>query len=114
MTRDRHRQLLYTGSLDQLGTQALGLLAVGAVTFSASFLALWAMKRTFGMRTDPGVEPLASISPSTECGSNVGLPRILYPCSGRLWDRGAGHLRLGQPASATPATVRAAALPEVS
>ena len=47
---------VYTGSLDQLGTQALGLLAVGAFTFTASFLVLWAMKRTFGIRTDAEVE----------------------------------------------------------
>jgi Amt family ammonium transporter len=42
--------LVYTGSFGQLGTQALGLAAVGAFTFSVSFAALWAMKRTFGIR----------------------------------------------------------------
>src|SRR4051812_7316173 len=34
--------LVYTGSFHQLGVQALGLLAVGAFTFTASFGALWA------------------------------------------------------------------------
>ena len=48
--------MFYTGSLDQLATQVLGLLAVGSFTFTASFLVLWAMKRTFGIRTDPEVE----------------------------------------------------------
>jgi ammonium transporter, Amt family len=48
--------LLYTGSLDQLGVQALGLLAVGAFTFSASFGVLWAMRATVGIRTEPEVE----------------------------------------------------------
>jgi Amt family ammonium transporter len=48
--------LFYTGSLDQLGTQALGLLAVGAFTFGTSFLALWTMKALFGIRTDPQAE----------------------------------------------------------
>jgi Amt family ammonium transporter len=48
--------LLYTGSASQLGTQALGLLAVGVFTFGASFLVLWAMKATFGIRTDAEAE----------------------------------------------------------
>ena len=48
--------LLYTGSPSQLGTQAVGLVAVGAFTFGASFFALWAMKRTFGIRTDAEAE----------------------------------------------------------
>nr|MBA2546365.1 ammonium transporter [Solirubrobacterales bacterium] len=48
--------LWYTGSFDQLGTQALGLVAVGAFTFSASFGALWLMKATFGIRVEHDVE----------------------------------------------------------
>jgi len=48
--------LLYTGSAAQLGIQALGLLAVGVFTFSASFAALWVMKATFGIRTDAEAE----------------------------------------------------------
>jgi Amt family ammonium transporter len=48
--------LLYTGSAAQLGTQALGLLAVGAFTFGASFLVLWVMKATVGIRTDAEAE----------------------------------------------------------
>jgi ammonium transporter, Amt family len=48
--------LLYTGSATQLGTQALGLLAVGVFTFSASFVTLWVMKATFGIRTDAQAE----------------------------------------------------------
>jgi ammonium transporter, Amt family len=48
--------LIYTGSAHQLGVQALGILAVGAFTFAASFLALWAMKRIAGIRVDPAVE----------------------------------------------------------
>ena len=34
------------------GSRLLGLLAVGAFTFSVSFAVLWAMKKTFGIRTD--------------------------------------------------------------
>jgi Amt family ammonium transporter len=48
--------LVYTGSFHQLGVQALGLLVVGAFTFTASFAALWAMKVTFGIRVEPEVE----------------------------------------------------------
>jgi Amt family ammonium transporter len=48
--------LVYTGSLHQLGIQALGLLAVGSFTFTASFLVLWTMKRTVGIRAEPEVE----------------------------------------------------------
>src|SRR5918995_2296408 len=48
--------LLYTGSFHQLGIQALGLLAVGAFTFSASFGVLWGMKALFGIRSEPETE----------------------------------------------------------
>jgi ammonium transporter, Amt family len=48
--------LLYGGGLHQLGTQLLGLAAVGAFTFGASFLILWVMKVTVGIRTEPEVE----------------------------------------------------------
>src|SRR5690242_2284738 len=37
--------LVYTGSFHQLGVQALGLAAVGGFTFTASFAALWVVKR---------------------------------------------------------------------
>ena len=42
----------------QLGVQALGLGSVGAFTFTASFLVLWLMKRTFGIRTEAEVETM--------------------------------------------------------
>jgi Amt family ammonium transporter len=48
--------LLYGGGFRQLGVQALGLAAVGAFTFGASYLVLWAMKATVGIRTEPDVE----------------------------------------------------------
>ena len=48
--------LFYGGGLHQLGIQALGLAAVGAFTFTASFLVLWVFKATFGIRTEPEVE----------------------------------------------------------
>jgi Amt family ammonium transporter len=48
--------LFYGGGFHQLGIQLLGLVAVGAFTFSASFLVLWVMKVTVGIRTEPHVE----------------------------------------------------------
>jgi Amt family ammonium transporter len=48
--------LFYGGGLHQLGVQALGLVAVGAFTFGASFAVLWAMKVTVGIRAEPEVE----------------------------------------------------------
>jgi ammonium transporter, Amt family len=48
--------LLYTGSFHQLGVQAVGLLAVGAFTFSASFGVLWGMKVLFGIRAEAETE----------------------------------------------------------
>jgi len=48
--------LFYGGGFHQLGIQALGLLAVGAFTFTTSFVVLWLMKVTVGIRTEPEVE----------------------------------------------------------
>src|SRR5919197_2785143 len=44
--------LVYTGSPHQLGVQALGIGAVGAFTFTASFAVLWTMKALFGIRAE--------------------------------------------------------------
>jgi len=40
--------LVYSGSFHQLGVQVLGLVVVGAFTFSASFATLWVMKHALG------------------------------------------------------------------
>ena len=50
--------LFYGGGIHQLGIQALGLVSVGAFTFTASFIVLWIMKKTVGIRTEPEVETL--------------------------------------------------------
>jgi ammonium transporter, Amt family len=44
--------LVYTGSFHQLGVQAVGIAAVGAFTFTASYTLLWAMKALFGIRAE--------------------------------------------------------------
>src|ERR671925_406489 len=48
--------LLYGGGFHQLGTQALGLVAVGAFTFTASFAVLYLFKVTVGIRAEAEVE----------------------------------------------------------
>jgi Amt family ammonium transporter len=48
--------LVYTGSPHQLGVQAVGILAVGAFTFTASLAGLWVLKRLWGIRVDAAVE----------------------------------------------------------
>ncbi|HZO34085.1 MAG TPA: ammonium transporter [Gaiellaceae bacterium] len=48
--------LVYTGSFHQLGVQLLGVGAVGAFTFSASFGVLWTMNRLWGIRVEDHAE----------------------------------------------------------
>ena len=83
--------LLYTGSFHQLGVQALGLVVVGAFTFSASFGALWGMKALWGIRSEPEREH-AGLDLS-EHGA-AGYPE-LYP---RLYELGALDDRLDKAA----------------
>jgi Amt family ammonium transporter len=101
--------LWYTGSLDQLGTQALGLLAVGAFTFSASFGALWVMKRTFGIRVEPEVET-AGLDVSEH--GMWGYPEFYIPVPGGYGTEAHGHLGLshGHRSAPAPAAAQAAAL----
>ena len=48
--------LFYTGSFHQLGIQALGLVTVGAFTFTLSFGCLWGLNRLWGIRVEEHVE----------------------------------------------------------
>ena len=79
--------LLYTGSLHQLGVQSLGLVVVGAFTFSASYGALWTLRALWGIRSEPAWEH-AGLDLS-EHGA-AGYPE-LYP---RLRELGALEERL--------------------
>lgn len=45
-----HGGLLYTGSLDQLGSQALGIVVTAAFVFATSFVVFWLIKHTHGLR----------------------------------------------------------------
>jgi ammonium transporter, Amt family len=92
--------LWYTGSFAQLGTQALGLLAVGSFTFSASFGALWLMKRTFGIRVEPEVET-AGLDVSEH--GMWGYPEFYIPVPGGYGTEAHGHLGLAHGHRAAPA-----------
>ncbi len=48
--------LVYTGSFHQVWIQLIGLVAVGAFAFSASFACLWVMNRLWGIRVEEHVE----------------------------------------------------------
>jgi Amt family ammonium transporter len=92
--------LVYTGSFDQLGTQALGLLAVGLFTFTASFGALWAMKRLWGIRVEPEVE-LAGLDVSEH--GMWGYPEFYIPVPGGYGTESHAHLGLAHPQTERPA-----------
>ena len=81
--------LLYTGSPAQLGTQAVGLLAVGVFTFSASFAALWVMNATFGIRTDAEAE---AVGLDVSEHGMWGYPELFTPVPGGYGTDGASAL----------------------
>jgi Amt family ammonium transporter len=81
--------LVYSGSFHQLGTQALGLAAVGGFTFAAAFLALWAMKRAFGIRVEERVET-AGLDVSEH--GMWGYPEFYIPVPGGYGTEAHGHL----------------------
>ena len=83
--------LLYGGGFHQLGIQALGLVAVGAFTFSASFGVLWLMKVTVGIRTEPEVES-AGLDVSEH--GMWGYPEFYIPVPGGYGTESHGHLGL--------------------
>ena len=80
---------VYTGSLHQVWVQLVGLAAVGAFTFSASFGALWTMKRLWGIRVEPHVE--TSGLDVSEHGM-WGYPEFYIPVPGGYGTESHGHL----------------------
>jgi Amt family ammonium transporter len=103
--------LVYTGSFHQLGVQAIGLLAVGVFTFSASFGCLWAMKRLWGIRVEEEVET-AGLDVSEH--GMWGYPEFYIPVPGGYGTEAHGHLGLshGHARAAPAATIAAAPTPE--
>jgi Amt family ammonium transporter len=83
--------LLYGGGFHQLGIQVLGLVAVGAFTFPASFGVLWLMKVTVGIRTEPEVES-AGLDVSEH--GMWGYPEFYIPVPGGYGTEAHGHLGL--------------------
>src|SRR5881396_4273066 len=81
--------LVYTGSFHQLGIQALGLVTVGAFTFSASFGCLWTMKRLWGIRVEEHVET-AGLDVSEH--GMWGYPEFYIPVPGGYGTESHGHL----------------------
>ena len=106
--------LIYTGSFGQLGTQALGLAAVGAFTFTASFGALAAMKRVAGIRVEEDVET-AGLDVSEH--GMWGYPEFYIPVPGGYGTETHGHLGVHAHAHAERKAAqapRAAPVPEAS
>src|SRR5918995_1163342 len=81
--------LWYTGSFHQLGIQAVGLVAVGAFTFTAAFGSLWTMKALWGIRVDPDVET-AGLDVSEH--GMWGYPEFYIPVPGGYGTESHGHL----------------------
>ena len=98
--------LFYGGGLHQLGVQALGLAAVGAFTFTASFLVLWLFKATFGIRAEPEVE--AAGLDVSEHGM-WGYPEFYIPVPGGYGSDYHGHQgHLVKPPASSPVEPAAA------
>jgi Amt family ammonium transporter len=95
--------LLYGGGVHQLGVQALGVAAVGAFTFTASFLILWVMKATIGIRTEPEVES-AGLDVSEH--GMWGYPEFYIPVPGGYGTEH-GHVGHAQPAIGPAAAMHA-------
>ena len=91
--------LVYTGSFDQLGTQALGLVAVGVFTFTASFASLWVMKALWGIRVEPEVET-AGLDVSEH--GMWGYPEFYIPVPGGYGTESHGHLGLAHAHRSAP------------
>jgi Amt family ammonium transporter len=93
---------VYTGSLHQLGVQALGIGAVGAFTFTACFGVLWTMNRVWGIRVENHVET-AGLDVSEH--GMWGYPEFYIPVPGGYGADAHAHLghapaRLTRPAHA--------------
>ena len=80
---------VYTGSLHQVWVQLIGLAAVGAFTFSASFGCLWVMKRLWGIRVEEETET-AGLDVSEH--GMWGYPEFYIPVPGGYGTEAHSHL----------------------
>jgi Amt family ammonium transporter len=97
--------LFYGGGLHQLGIQLLGLAAVGAFTFTASFAALWVMKATFGIRTD-AIAETAGLDVSEH--GMWGYPEFYIPVPGGYGTESHSHLGISHAPRPAPSTAHSA------
>jgi Amt family ammonium transporter len=100
--------LFYGGGFHQLGIQALGLVSVGAFTLTASFLVLWLMKVTVGIRTEPEVETLGL--DVSEHGM-WGYPEFYIPVPGGYGSEHHGHAVVTASKEAAATATAASAAP---
>jgi Amt family ammonium transporter len=91
--------LVYTGSFHQVGIQTLGLLAVGAWTFTASFGILWTLNKLWGIRVEPETET-AGLDVSEH--GMWGYPEFYIPVPGGYGTESHGHLGLAHPRRSAP------------
>jgi Amt family ammonium transporter len=91
---------VYTGSLHQLGVQALGIGAVGAFTFTACFGVLWTMNRLWGIRVEDHVET-AGLDVSEH--GMWGYPEFYIPVPGGYGADAHAHLGHAPPRLTRPA-----------
>jgi Amt family ammonium transporter len=93
--------LVYTGSFHQLKVQALGLVAVGAFTFSASFGMLFVLNKLWGIRVNSDVE---SQGLDVHEHGMWGYPEFYIPVPGGYGTESHGHLGLAhRPTHGEPA-----------
>jgi Amt family ammonium transporter len=81
--------LVYTGSFHQVGVQLLGLAAVGAFTFTASFAILKGLDALWGIRVEADVET-AGLDVSEH--GMWGYPEFYIPVPGGYGAEAHGHL----------------------
>ncbi len=89
--------LVYSGSFDQLGVQALGLVVVGVWTFSTSFGVLWVMKKIWGIRVHEEAETMGL--DVSEHGM-WGYPEFYIPVPGGYGTESHSHLGRAAPTHA--------------
>jgi Amt family ammonium transporter len=98
--------LVYGGGFHQLGVQALGLVAVGAFTFSTSFGCLWVLNKVWGIRVSPEVE---SQGLDVHEHGMWGYPEFYIPVPGGYGTESHGHVGSGHhvPVGATAHALQA-------
>jgi Amt family ammonium transporter len=82
---------VYTGSFHQLGVQALGVVAVGAFSFTSSFAVLFAMHKLWGIRVEAEVE---SVGLDVHEHGMWGYPEFYIPVPGGYGTESHVHLRV--------------------